>query len=75
VAILKEAKVYDTNCRTWLTKKNGFTVDTEDRLKLNAAAREQAVRALDDALNTSLADEWNPDSRTVKTRAPRKKKA
>jgi len=73
--ILKEAKVYDTNCRTWLKKKDGFTVDQEDRLKLNARAREHAVRAIDDALNTSMADEWNPDTKATKNRATRKKKA
>ena len=75
VAVLKEAKVYDTNCRTWLTKKNGFTVDADDRLKLIAGAREQAVKALDDALNTSLTDDWHPDAKPVKARSPRKKKA
>jgi hypothetical protein len=75
VAILKEAKVYDTNCRTWLTKKNGFTVDSDDRFKLIAGAREQAIKALDDALNPTLTDEWHPDNKPTKTRAPRKKKA
>jgi hypothetical protein len=74
-AILREAKVYDTNCRTWLTKKKGFTVDPDDRLKLNVAAREQAARALDDALNTTLTDGWNPDTKTPKARGVRKKKA
>jgi len=75
VTVLKEAKIYDANSGTWLKKKKGFSVDSEDRLKLIAGAREQAIKALDDALDTNLPDEWNPDTKTVKTRAPKKKKA
>ena len=43
VNVLKEAKVYDTNCRTWLKQKKGFKLDADERLKLIAGAREQAV--------------------------------
>lgn len=75
VKILKEAKVYDPNCGTWLKQKKGFTVDAEDRLKLNVGAREQAVKVLDEALDPNVADQWNPDNRTVKPRGPKKKKA
>jgi hypothetical protein len=75
VTVLKAAKVYDPNCRTWLTKKNGFNVDGEDRLKLFTGSRELAAKALDEALDPNVPDQWNPDTRTVKTRAPRKKKA
>jgi len=73
IAVLKEAKIYDTNARTWLTKKIGFSVDSEDRLKLIAGAREQAVKTLDEALDTNVPDDWNPDTKTVRTRTPRKK--
>ena len=73
VTILKDAKVYDANCRTWLKQKKGFSVDSEDRLKLIAGAREQAMKALDEALDGNLPDEWNPDSKPVKARVPRKK--
>ncbi len=75
VKILKEAKVFDPNCGTWLKQKKGFTVDAEDRLKLNVGAREQAVKVLDEALDPNVADQWNPDNRTVKPRGPKKKKA
>jgi hypothetical protein len=72
VAALKEAKVYDTNCRTWLKQKKGFTVDTEDRLKLIAGAREQAVKSLNAALDSNVPDVWNPDNKTAKPRAKKK---
>lgn len=70
--VLKAAKVYDSNCRAWLGQRKGFTVDAEDRLKLITGAKEQAVKTLDEALDTSIEDVWNPDTRTVKAR---KKKA
>jgi hypothetical protein len=72
VAVLKEAKVYDTNCRTWLKLKKGFTVDTEDRLKLIAGAREQAVKSLNEALDSNVPDVWNPDNKTAKPRTKKK---
>ena len=73
MAVLKAAKVYDANCRFWLKQKNGFTVDSEDRMKLNASAREQAVKALDEALDNNLQDDWNPDTKAAKPRAANKK--
>jgi hypothetical protein len=75
VTVLKAAKVYDPNCRTWLKQKKGFNVDGEDRLKLIAGSREQAKKTLDEALDPNVSDEWNPDNRIVKTRGPRKQKA
>jgi hypothetical protein len=75
VTVLKAAKVYDSNCRTWLKQKKGFNVDGEDRLKLIAGSREQAKKTLDEALDPNVPDEWNPDSRIVKTRGPHKQKA
>jgi hypothetical protein len=75
VTVLKEAKVYDPNCRTWLKQKKGFNVDGEDRLKLIAGSREQAKKTLDEALDPNVSDEWNPDNRVTKARGPRKKKA
>ena len=75
VTVLKAAKVYDPNCRTWLKQKKGFIVDGEDRLKLIAGSREQAKKTLDEALDPNVSDEWNPDNRIVKTRGPRKQNA
>jgi hypothetical protein len=75
VDVLKASKVYDPNCRFWLKQKKGFTVDTEDRMKLIAGAKEQAIKTLDEALDNNVADEWNPDTRTVKARGSRKKKS
>jgi hypothetical protein len=75
VKILKEAKVYDPNCGTWLKQKKGFTVDAEDRLKLNVGSREQAVKILDEALDANVTDTWSPDNRTVKPRGPKTQKA
>jgi hypothetical protein len=70
--VLKAAKVYDTNCRSWLKQKKGFTVDSEDRLKLIAGAREQAVKALNEALDSNVPDIWNPDSKVAKPRVKKK---
>lgn len=75
IRVLKEAKVYDSNCRVWLKQKKGFTSDGEDRLKLIASAREQAVKTLDEILDGNIQDQWNPDNRTMKPRKPNKKKA
>jgi hypothetical protein len=73
IVVLKEAKVYDANCRFWLKQKRGFTVDSEERMKLIAGAREQAVKALDEILDSNLLDEWNPDTKSAKPRAAKKK--
>jgi hypothetical protein len=73
VDILKAAKIYDPNTRTWLKKKVGFSVDDDDRFKLNAPGREQAVTALNEALDPNLPDAWNPDTKTPGKRGARKK--
>jgi hypothetical protein len=73
IVVLKEAKVYDANCRFWLKQKKGFTVDAEDRMKLIAGAREQAAKALDEILDTNILDDWNPDTKAAKPRAAKKK--
>lgn len=73
IVVLKEAKVYDANCRFWLKQKKGFTVDAEERMKLIAGAREQAVKAVDEALDNNLPDGWNPDTKAAKPRAAKKK--
>jgi len=67
------AKVWDANTRTWLAKKVGFTMDGEKNLKLNTPGREDAIKALNDALNQELQDDWNPDRKIPQKRAPRKK--
>jgi hypothetical protein len=72
VAVLRDAKVYDPNCRFWLKQRQGFTVDDEDRMKLSVGAREQAQKALSEALDNNVPDEWNPDTRTKKPRAKKK---
>jgi hypothetical protein len=74
IEVLKAAKVYDANCRFWLKQRKGFTVDTEDRMKLIAGAKEQAIKAVIEVLDSNVADGWNPDTRTAKARGPRKKK-
>lgn len=74
IEVLKAAKVYDANCRFWLKQKKGFTVDTEDRMKLIAGAKEQAIKAVTEVLDSNVADVWNPDTRTAKARGLRKKK-
>lgn len=72
--VLTAAKVNNGNCRFWLGKKVGFTVDDEDRMKLVAGSREQAIKTVGEILDNNVADEWHPDTRTVRARGPRKKK-
>jgi hypothetical protein len=71
--VMQVAKVWDANTRTWLAKRNGFTADAEDRLKLNAPGREAAITALGEALNPDVPDEWNPDKKVPRKLSPRKK--
>ena len=73
IAVLKEGKIWDSNASSWLKKKKGFKVDGDDRVELIGAGRDEAKKALDDALDSNVADEWNPDTKTVKPRATRKK--
>lgn len=65
--------MYDANCRFWLKQKKGFTVDAEERMKLIAGARQQAVKTLDEALDNNLPDDWNPDTKAAKPRVAKKK--
>ncbi|MBV9505014.1 MAG: hypothetical protein JO323_08430 [Acidobacteriia bacterium] len=74
-AILKEGKVLDANARFWLKKKNGCRIDGEDRFQLLEAGREEAKKALADAIDANVPDDWNPDKKTAQKRGPRKKKA
>lgn len=69
------AKVWDANTRTWLAKRVGFTVDSENRYKLNTPGKEDAIKALNDALNPEIQDEWNPDRKVPPKLTPRKKAA
>jgi len=71
--LLKDAKMYDSNALTWLKKKVKFSVDGDDRLRLSAPGREEAVTALNQALDPNIPDDWNPDKKTPQKRAPRKK--
>jgi hypothetical protein len=74
--VLHSAKIIDRagNANRWLKKRIGFVNDGEDRLKLNATGREEAQAALAQALDTSVADSWNPDKHTPQKRATKKKK-
>lgn len=67
--IFNEAKVMNSNSRTWLGKRVGFTVDPDGRTKLREGAREEAVKFLDEIGDPNIEDEWNPDTRAVKTRS------
>jgi hypothetical protein len=73
-AVLKEGKVWDANTRFWLKKKNGFRIDGEDRYQLLEAGKDDAKKALTEAVDPNAQDEWNPDKKTVQKRGPRKKK-
>ena len=73
-AILKEGKVMDANARFWVKKKNGFRIDGEDRFQLLEAGRDDAKKALADAIDSNIQDDWNPDKKTAQKRGPRKKK-
>jgi hypothetical protein len=74
-AVHQTAKVWDANSRTWLAKRVGFTTDSENRYKLNTPGKEDAIKALNDALNPDIQDEWNPDKKVPRKLTPRKKAA
>jgi hypothetical protein len=74
-AVHQTAKVWDANTRTWLAKRVGFTVDAEKAYKLNTPGKEDAIKALNDALNPDIQDEWNPDKKIPRKLTPRKKAA
>jgi hypothetical protein len=72
ITILKVAKVYDPNCSFWLKQKKGFTVDEEGRIKLNAGAKEYAVKTITEISDSNVPDLWNPDTRSKKPRSRKK---
>ena len=74
IAVLKEGKIWDSNASTWLKKKIGFKVDTEERMELLGEGRDDAKKYLVEALDPSIADDWTPDKKGSVKRAPRKKK-
>jgi hypothetical protein len=74
IAVLKEGKIWDSNASTWLKKKIGFKVDSEERMELLGEGRDDAKKYLVEALDPSIADDWTPDKKGTVKRAPRKKK-
>lgn len=72
VAALTAAKVYDGNCRFWLTQQVGFKVVEEERMKLNMSGRESAVKVLNEALDANVEDKWNPDTKPAKAKPLKK---
>ncbi len=73
--ILKAAKIWDEsgNANRWLNKRNGITNGDEDKVKLIASGREEAVKTLNEAHDTNVPDTWNPDKNTPKPRPAAKK--
>lgn len=74
-AFLKSAKAMDSsgNATRWLAKHIGYAKDGEDRVKLVVKGREEAKKALNDALDPNVPDAWNPDSHQPKKRGGKKK--
>ena len=72
--ILKSGKIWDEsgNANRWLNKRNGIKEDSDEKVKLLATGREEAIKALNEALDPNVPDVWNPDKNTPKAR---KKKA
>ena len=75
--MLKMGKVLDAsgNANKWLAKRIGIASEGEDRVKLNAKGREEAVATLKAAIDPNITDDWNPDSFIPQKRGPKKKKA
>lgn len=73
--ILRSAKAWDGsgNAQRWIAKRVGLAEDGEDRLKLTAKGREDAVKALNEALDSNIQDDWNPDKKVPRKLGPRKK--
>jgi hypothetical protein len=42
IAVLKEGKIWDSNASTWLNKKIGFKVDSDERMELLGEGRDEA---------------------------------
>jgi hypothetical protein len=76
MTVLRTAKAIDRsgNSYRWLKKRVGFVNDGEDRIKLTAPGREEAKKALNEALDPKVEDGWNPDKNQPKKRGPRKQK-
>jgi hypothetical protein len=74
-AFLKSAKAMDGsgNAARWLAKHVGYSKDGDDRIKLNVKGREEAKKALSDALDPNVPDAWNPDSHQPRKRGKNKK--
>jgi len=76
IAILKEGKVWDGNASKWLAAKKGLRATTEgdeERFQLFANSRDDAKKVLQEAIDASIKDEWNPDTKVPQKRAARKK--
>jgi hypothetical protein len=75
IAVLKEGKIWDSNASHWLNKKQGFRADAEgERLQLIQSGRDDAKKALGEACDPNVTDDWNPDKKVPVKRSPRKKK-
>jgi hypothetical protein len=74
--VLRSAKVLDTsgNANRWLLRRVGIADDGDDRLKLTVVGREAAIAVLNEALNPTIADTWNPDQHVPKVRSAGSKK-
>ncbi len=73
-AFLKSAKAMDSsgNATRWLAKQVGYAKDGDDRVKLNVKGREEAKKALTEALDQNVPDTWNPDSHLPRKRGKKK---
>jgi hypothetical protein len=74
IAILKDGKVWDPNASRWLSTKQGFREDGEERLQLIKGGRDDAQKALLEVVDPSVTDDWHPDRKKVAKRGPRKKR-
>lgn len=77
VEMLKASKAWDKsgNSRRWLTKRVLIKDEGDEAIKLTGPGREEAIKILDQALDVSVEDKWNPDFNKPKARGNRKKKA
>jgi hypothetical protein len=76
VELLKTSKAWDKsgNSRRWLTKRVLIKDEGDEAIKLTEPGREEAVKILNQALDPSVEDKWNPDFNKPKPRGIRKKK-
>lgn len=75
VTLLKASKAWDKsgNSRRWLTKRVLIKDDGEDAIKLTGPG--EAIKILNQALDPTVEDKWNPDFNKPKPRGSRKKKS